>query len=178
MEKEYLIDCVNKNMSINQIAKKNNKSANSVTYWLNKFKLKTNHKSFKDKGLTDYNGIKYCPSCKDDKELSEFYNRRGKEGGSVYCKICTKEEGRERGRKFKIKCVAYKGGECEKCGYNKYIGALEFHHLDPNKKDFEISNVKKRSFNDNIKSELDKCIIVCSNCHREIHGGVNIPTNV
>lgn len=63
--------------------------------------------------------------------------------------------------------IEYKGGKCEKCGYDKCIEALEFHHLDPKQKDF---NVSSHSFSfDRMKKEADKCILVCSNCHREIH---------
>lgn len=69
---------------------------------------------------------------------------------------------------LKEKAVEYKGGKCEKCGYNKCIRALEFHHLDANKKDFTISNYSVLSW-DKIKLEVDKCILVCANCHREIH---------
>lgn len=73
--------------------------------------------------------------------------------------------------------VQYKGGQCCICGYNKYVGALEFHHLDPNQKDFGIgSKGYTRSF-DIVKKELDKCICVCSNCHREIHAGLIDLTN-
>ena len=70
-------------------------------------------------------------------------------------------------QRAKMKLVEYKGGKCEKCGYNKCIDALEFHHLDPNEKDFTIGG-KSWSFN-RLKSEADKCILVCANCHREIH---------
>jgi predicted HNH restriction endonuclease len=65
--------------------------------------------------------------------------------------------------------VEYKGGSCVKCGYKKCIGALEFHHIDPSKKDFTLSHLKSSKFDDKIKNELDKCILVCANCHREIH---------
>ena len=64
--------------------------------------------------------------------------------------------------------VDYKGGKCVKCGYNKYPGALDFHHLDPSKKDFAISRRKNCSF-EIIKPELDKCVLVCRNCHAELH---------
>lgn len=70
-------------------------------------------------------------------------------------------------RKAKIKLVEYKGGECEKCGYNKCVDALEFHHKDPNEKDFSISG-KSWAF-ERLKKEVDKCMLVCSNCHKEIH---------
>tara|TARA_X000001036_G_C20484670_1_gene727202 strand:- start:448 stop:831 length:384 start_codon:yes stop_codon:yes gene_type:complete len=112
---------------------------------------------------------KFCHYCKTRKPTSEFYQRRGKEGGSSYCKPCTNAETSQRSIAFKEKCVEYKGGKCELCGYNKYIGALEFHHKDPTKKDLQISKVRGRSFNDKIKKELDKCQILCCNCHREMH---------
>lgn len=69
-----------------------------------------------------------------------------------------------------MKMVEYKGGKCEICGYNKCIEALEFHHINPKEKDFSISGGTK-SFN-TLKPELDKCILVCANCHREIHSGI------
>lgn len=70
-------------------------------------------------------------------------------------------------KRVKIKLVEYKGGECSKCGYKKSLKALEFHHLDPSEKDFTISG-KSWSF-ERLKKEVDKCILVCSNCHIEIH---------
>lgn len=92
----------------------------------------------------------------------------------------TKEELRKNGiqavitwrKKAKLKLVEYKGGKCEKCGYSKYIEVLEFHHLDPKNKDFSISG-KSWSL-EKLKKEVDKCILVCSNCHKEIHVENNI----
>lgn len=71
-------------------------------------------------------------------------------------------------QKIKDRAVEYKGGSCVKCGYNKCTRALEFHHNNPNEKDFHLSSYKVLSW-DKIKDELDKCIMVCSNCHKEIH---------
>lgn len=73
-------------------------------------------------------------------------------------------------KRAKIKLVEYKGGKCECCGYNKCVGAMEFHHLNSEEKDFTISG-KSWSF-EKIKQEVDKCIMVCSNCHKEIHAGI------
>lgn len=73
-------------------------------------------------------------------------------------------------QKLKDKAVEYKGGKCEKCGYDKCNWAFDFHHLDPNEKDFGLSTYSTLSW-DKIKKELDKCIMVCANCHREIHYG-------
>ena len=72
-------------------------------------------------------------------------------------------------RRIKEELVAYKGGKCKRCGYNKCINALEFHHLNPNEKDFTISDSAKHYSLEDMKKEVDKCILVCSNCHREIH---------
>ena len=71
-------------------------------------------------------------------------------------------------KKNKQKAVEYKGGKCQKCGYNKCLSALEFHHIDPNQKDFGPSSNMNMAW-DKIKNEIDKCILVCANCHREIH---------
>ena len=59
------------------------------------------------------------------------------------------------------------GGKCIRCGYDKCLKALEFHHIDPSKKDFTISNDHFR-LQEAIK-ETKKCILICSNCHKELH---------
>lgn len=74
-------------------------------------------------------------------------------------------------RAFKHYLVQYKGGQCELCGYNKCEGALDFHHKNPQEKDIEIS---KWNFNYNqdisiFLHEVDKCMLLCANCHREQH---------
>lgn len=71
-------------------------------------------------------------------------------------------------RAIKEMLIQYKGGKCERCGYNKCNRALEFHHLDPNEKDFGVSQNITRNIED-LKAEVDKCILLCSNCHAEIH---------
>ena len=63
------------------------------------------------------------------------------------------------------------GGQCQLCGYNKDIHALEFHHIDPSGKDFSFNKANCISW-ELIKNELQKCILVCANCHREIHSGL------
>jgi hypothetical protein len=113
--------------------------------------------------------IRTCPECKVAKPRSEFYNKNGKEGASGYCKKCTHLQLRRRQRRFKELCVEYKGGKCIKCGYNRCITALEFHHRDPSEKDFALSKDSSLGFSTAVKQELDKCDILCANCHRETH---------
>jgi DNA-binding CsgD family transcriptional regulator len=91
-------------------------------------------------------------------------------------KILTDEEKRRRNyeriksrrQKIKEKAVEYKGGCCESCGYKKCLWALDFHHTKEGEKDFGIAKYSTFSW-EKIKKELDKCIMLCANCHREVH---------
>ncbi len=69
---------------------------------------------------------------------------------------------------IKIDCVNYLNNKCMKCGYQRNLAALQFHHRDPTKKDFTIASANKMPFED-MKSELDKCDLLCANCHGEHH---------
>lgn len=64
--------------------------------------------------------------------------------------------------------VEYLGGKCIKCGYDKCIWALDFHHRNPEEKEFGIASYASRAWY-KLKPELDKCDLLCSNCHRELH---------
>ena len=68
--------------------------------------------------------------------------------------------------------IKYKGGKCALCGYKKCEQGLEFHHFNSSKKDFGISAKGYTRSWRTIKEELDKCILLCSNCHREVHAGI------
>lgn len=75
--------------------------------------------------------------------------------------------------KQKQKAVDYKGGKCIICGYNNCLAALEFHHKNPKEKDgYGTGALKSHWTFEKNKPELDKCILVCVRCHREIHAGV------
>lgn len=96
--------------------------------------------------------------------------------GRWRCKKCRIEAVQKRRDKLKELAIQYKGGRCSVCGYDRCIGALEFHHVDPSVKEFGIGNGNTRSF-ESLKKEIDKCILVCANCHREIHYGRNKRNN-
>ena len=77
---------------------------------------------------------------------------------------------KERGIKRKLELVNYKGGKCEKCGYNKNIAALQFHHINPNEKEIKLDVRRISSTNmETLYKEVDKCILLCANCHAETH---------
>ncbi len=78
----------------------------------------------------------------------------------------------KRRKELKKRAVEYLGGSCVCCGYNEHPGVLDFHHVDPATKEFGISDKGMTRSWEKIKAELDKCILVCANCHREITLGV------
>ncbi len=163
MEKNILIQLIEQGLSLSQIGDKLGKSKTTTRHWVEKYGLKT--KRIKSSS-------KICPKCKEDKPFDEFYNRRGRVGNSPYCKTCTGKQATDRTKTFKSLMIEYKGGQCICCGYSKYDGALEFHHLDPSQKDFNPSKMRFNTFDERVKKELDKCVLLCSNCHREVHGGI------
>ena len=114
--------------------------------------------------------LKQCPKCNVVKNRkTDFYQLKGqKVKVNGLCKPCLLESNAERRRAVKQKAVDYLGGECSNCGYNKCIGSLDFHHLDPKEKDLNYS-LFKTIFNKRLTDELDKCILLCANCHRELH---------
>ena len=79
-----------------------------------------------------------------------------------------KDQNRKKRIKTKLFCIDYKGGKCEKCGYSKCSSALDFHHINSLEKDFPISQAYRKS-KVNLIKELDKCQLLCANCHRETH---------
>ena len=100
-----------------------------------------------------------CPICK--KTRSTYKTIKSNIGVCVRCSDIA--------RKYAIKkqCVEYKGGICEHCGENRQW-LLDFHHIDPNSKDFILSDRQNYKF-ETLKPEMDKCLLLCANCHRNIH---------
>ncbi len=114
---------------------------------------------------------KKCPVCKEFKTREE-YHKAGKD--SKYwqssCKICQNQRTKEMARVVKQRAVEYKGDQCEKCQTSYPLCIYDFHHLNPQKKDFKISGSKVRNMSwELIQTELDKCALLCSNCHRLEH---------
>ena len=73
-------------------------------------------------------------------------------------------------QRTKLRAIEYKGGKCQRCGYDRCINAMDFHHVDPSQKEIRIGG-STRSWA-KLKTELDKCVLLCANCHREFHAGL------
>ncbi len=109
-----------------------------------------------------------CSKCGVEKNHSNTFSP--KEGmWSPQCRQCLRAKGMKSETKLKQQCVDYKGGKCQVCGYKNCLAALDFHHLNPNEKDFTVARKKMNIANEEMKQELDKCVLICANCHREEH---------
>lgn len=161
------------------------KSRGGKTYWLcqcdcgNQKEIQTSHLTSgatkscgcqRKNPLTEIEEEKICILC-GEKFIANNYNR-------LYCYKCSpkglsaNEAIKFKKRQLKNKLIEYKGGKCQKCGYNKCKGALHFHHRNPNQKDFSISHINLNDTNfsfENILKEIDKCDLLCANCHAEEH---------
>ena len=133
------------------------------------FKFKNGYRSYCKS--CNYKNLKRIRATKEGKEKARVYRIRAyNKPGAKKKKI---EYAKKRITSIKAKCVEYKGGCCSVCGYDKCIQALEFHYLDPSTKEKHPSHRgidRKKSF-ESLKPELDKCVLVCANCHREAHFG-------
>lgn len=108
-----------------------------------------------DQGLT----------CKTCNKLFDYKRQWNSHDECRSCKV------NKRRHSVKKRAVDYKGGKCKVCGYDKCLRALQFHHLDPKIKDFQISGKHCLSWAKIVK-ELDKCALLCNRCHSEVHEGI------
>lgn len=162
-------------------------SRNGKTYWLcecqkchSQYEVQTNHlrngtykKCCDEFDISDESNH-ICPICGQEFTLRKYgHNRR-------FCYDCspsfTKEAGKSQNitairKAIKKRLVDYKGGKCEKCGYCNCVSALQFHHNNPEEKDFSISTqLNLSNFDIEIYyAEVDKCQLLCANCHAEEH---------
>lgn len=124
--------------------------------------------------------MKECVKCNTKKDVTEFHkNGKGKSGLSSYCKVCQRTYKKKHYQDNKQKYIDttnknrqwfidYKKTlKCNRCGF-AHPAALDFHHIDPNTKDFNMARVSKGN-KDKIIAEIAKCEVLCANCHRIEH---------
>lgn len=117
---------------------------------------------------------KICCKCKETKEITEFYgsaNDHHAFGRAALCKVCFNLSCMERWKATKVKAISYKGGKCVDCSLNleeSHFSVFEFHHLNPTEKEANWTKLRLKSW-DKIINELDKCVLLCANCHRIRH---------
>lgn len=163
IEKIKLKELVDRGLSTYKIAKEISCSPTNVRHYLKKYKLKTKSLSFwtKDRKCV-------CTIC-GETDQSKFYKRKKRKGFYTYCSNCLRKRQIENNRKNKLLSIEYKGGKCIRCGYKKCPAALAFHHRNPEEKNLDWKRMRNYADFEKLKVELDKCDLVCNNCHTEIH---------
>lgn len=118
--------------------------------------------------------MKTCSICKETKSLSDFYTDASKAGHRYMCKVCDRRRIAAIQLRRKEQFIGYweetrQHSGCLTCSYRRFLGALEFHHRDPIQKLFALTTGMKSRPWDEITTEIDKCDLLCANCHRELH---------
>jgi hypothetical protein len=94
--------------------------------------------------------------------------------GHYRCQLCRVEAvGRWR-RNVREALVREAGGSCILCGYDRYVGALQFHHVDASEKEFGLSSRGLTRSLERLRAEARKCVLLCGNCHAEVEAGVEV----
>ena len=127
--------------------------------------------------------MKKCNKCGEHKPLDKFSpDKRNKDGRCGICRSCYQvgyfsdpernkeltEQRRLKRKERKQEAIAYKGGKCNDCGGEFHPSVYEFHHLNPLDKDHEPGSLLRYSWK-RLVAELDKCVLLCANCHRVRH---------
>lgn len=166
MNKILLKEYIDSGYSSYKIANISNKGQTTIRYWLKKYNLFTKGNKRDTKTVNGDTHIK-CGNCSKFYSKNNFY-KKTKDLFYSYCKNCFNEYSKERWKEKKRKAIEYKGGKCSSCGYNKCPDVLEFHHRNAETKEFDWKKLRQMSW-DKVTKELDKCDMLCANCHREKH---------
>jgi transposase len=157
-------------MSIAEIAERVGRSKATVRHWLGKYGLYTQGTRLRE-GVREARaaGLREATlHCSRHGDISHYLDNRG----YYRCKRCRAEAVVRRRRKVKDILVGEAGGRCQLCGYDRYSGALEFHHLYPATKSFGLSMRGLAPSIRALRIEAEKCVLLCSNCHAEVEGGI------
>ncbi len=157
MEKSVLQNYIELNYSTRKIAEVTNVSQTNVRHWLKKHGLKTTLKPFNEQ--------EYICDC-GEANPENFYGRMKKT-----CSKCHNLRTGKTGKNNRLFAVKTLGGKCMTCGYSKYTGSLDIHHLDPNIKDKNFDCLRGWC-KERILAEIEKCVLLCRNCHAEVHAGI------
>lgn len=119
--------------------------------------------------------LKVCRTCQQELSISDFsVLSKHRKSGIKYncdCNNCRATRRRENSKRTKALAVEYKGGKCNDCLQVVHQAAFEFHHLDPKTKEKDLTHFlnDRAVLTDKAKQELDKCVLLCANCHRVRH---------
>ncbi len=164
--RETLEPLVADGLSVQQIAERLRCGGTTIRYWLGKHELATIHAP--PASLADRPAvlIRRCRKHGYTQHVAVAAGRRYR------CKRCRVEAVTARRRRVKAVLVSEAGGRCSLCGYERFAGALQFHHHDPGEKAFGLGDRGLARSMARARVEAQKCMLVCANCHAEIEGGI------
>jgi transposase len=170
IERARLESLVATGLSLRAIAAEVGVSYATVRHWMRRYGLATQRgrrlgasRPAREARLAD--AVLRCPT-----HGAVLHVRRGSAG--LVCLKCRSEAVSRRRRRLKSTLVADAGGRCVLCGYARYVGALQFHHVDPAKKSFNLAARGMTRSLDRAREEAAKCVLLCANCHAEVEGGI------
>jgi transposase len=163
---ERLRDLVERGLSVRQIAAECAVSATAVRHWLRRFRLRTQpaHYSLRD-GPKPHEILRECTVH----GWTAF--RRAGRSREYRCARCSTARVSRQRRRVKAILIVEAGGSCVLCGYDRYAGALQFHHLDPAEKRLEFAGRGLTRSLAELREEAQKCVLLCANCHAEVEAG-------
>ena len=161
MDKQTLHKFVEEGLTIREIGERLLIAQTTVRYWLKKYALKTKRGPH-GKLPKDYAVSRRCLKC-GETDPNKFYGNKRQ-----ICAKCHNQVQLKTGRENRQFAVDYLGGKCEQCSFDKHPSAMDIHHVDPSSKDPGFSTMRYWN-RDKIKAELDKCILLCKNCHAILH---------
>lgn len=165
IDRDALIALVETGKSIRTIAGELGVSATTVRHWLAKFDLQT-------AGAERRSGAWRQPAVVRECKHHGWTTWVRSAPGRYRCKRCRMEAVSARRRRVKEILVREAGGACRLCGYSRYAGALQFHHIDPTEKAFALSSRGLARSLAKARVEVVKCVLLCANCHAEVEAGV------
>ena len=116
--------------------------------------------------------FKVCTKCKKLHPLSKYWKQtKAKDGLNTWCKTCVSLGMKLHARKRKEEAIKLLGGKCVICNGTFHQAVYDFHHKDPTQKESGIAKLLQSYAitHPKVQVELNKCILVCSNCHRTLH---------
>jgi excisionase family DNA binding protein len=165
-DRELVVSLVEDGLTIQQMAERLGIGATTVRYWLRRHGLTTARASG---ALRPSDGpgavIRECR-----RHGYTTWLRSGA-GDRYRCRQCRIEAVTARRRRIKRQLIDEAGGRCVLCGYDRFPGALQFHHLDPARKSFSLSQQGVARSLEKARAEAAKCVLMCANCHAEVEGG-------
>ena len=163
MDREQLEALIGAGLTIRDIAELTDKGYSTIRYWLGKYGLTTHHRG-PGRASRIESGRRVCKRHGAVHFVTDSHG--------VRCTKCRSEAVAARRRRVKQLLVEEAGGRCGLCGYDRYVGALQFHHVDPAEKSFQLGQSGLTRSIDAMREEAAKCVLLCSNCHAEVEGGV------